>query len=70
VHRGHVSKLFHDKQYGLIRTESGSDALFNIHCLWDTQFTDLIEGQTVEFEVQTTHNGSLAFHIRPTATIL
>lgn len=67
MHKGNIIKLFHDKEYGAIMTTSGDEALFHKECLWDTQFTDLSEGQEVEFELQTAHKGFLAFHIRPFA---
>ena len=65
MHIGNVAKLFRDKEYGLIRTTNGGNVHFHKHCLWDIQFADLAEGQEVEFELQTTYKGSLAFHIRP-----
>ena len=65
MHAGTISKIFQDKGYGCIKTESGEDIHFHKHCLWDIQFTDLKENQEVEFEIQPSHKGSLAFHIRP-----
>jgi cold shock CspA family protein len=65
MHIGNVTKLFHDKEYGCIRTKSGEDTHFHKHCLWDIQFEDLKEGQEVEFEIQLSYKGFLAFHIRP-----
>lgn len=62
---GIISKLFHDKEYGKIRTENGEEAHFHKECLWDIQFGELTEGQAVEFEVQPAYKGYLAFHIRP-----
>jgi len=61
---GTISKLFHDKEYGKIRTENGEDVHFHKGCLWDIQFVELVEGQGVEFETQTSYKGHLAFHIR------
>ena len=65
MHWGNVSKLFHDKEYGLITTTGGCHAHFHKHCLWNIGFADLTEGQKVEFEIQKTYKGALAFHIRP-----
>lgn len=65
MHLGNIVKLFHDKEYGLIRTSTEEDAHFHKYCLWEVKFGDLSEGQDVEFEIQKTHKGSLAFHIRP-----
>jgi len=64
LHVGNITKLFPDKEYGSIRTKSGDDVHFHKHCLWDIQFVELTEGQEVEFEIQPSYKGFLAFHIR------
>ena len=61
---GTISKLFHDGEYGKIKTNAGEEAHFHKGCLWDIQFVELMEGQGVEFEMQPSSNGQLAFHIR------
>ncbi len=65
MHVGRVTKLFHDKEYGSIRTRGGEDVHFHKLCLWNIQFAELTEGQEIEFEIQPSHRGSMAFHIRP-----
>lgn len=65
MHVGNIGKLFQEKGYGSIRTKNGEDVHFHKQCLWDVQFTDLAEGQEVEFEIQPSYKGHLAFHIRP-----
>lgn len=65
MHVGNVTRLFPEKEYGSIRTKSGEDLHFHKHCLWNIQFAGLTEGQEVEFEIQSSHRGLLAFHIRP-----
>ena len=62
---GTVKEIHYDREYGYIRTMSGEDAHFHKHCLWDVQFADLKVGQDVEFEIQSSYKGFLAFHIRP-----
>ena len=64
---GTISKLFHEEEYGKIMTVNGEEAHFHKGCLWDTQFEELIKGQGVEFEMQPSRRGQLAFHIRPHA---
>ncbi len=64
MQRGIVSKLFRDKEYGKIRTSKGEDAHFHQECLWGIRFGDLTEGQKVEFEIQPSYKGFLAFQIR------
>ncbi len=61
---GKISKLFQDKEYGKIKTNGGEEAHFHKLCLWNIQFSDLTEGQEVEFEIQPANKGFLAFHIR------
>ena len=64
MHRGKVSKLCYDQEYGTITTSAGQEAHFHKHCLWDVQFADLKEDQDVEFELQTSYKGFLAIEIR------
>lgn len=67
MQKGNISILHSDKEYGFILSNSGAEALFHKECLWNTAFADLAEGQAVEFEIQPSHKGFLAFHIRPLA---
>ena len=67
MHLGNITKLFQDKEYGFIRTKKGEDIHFHKFCLWGTQFKELKEGQEVEFEMQPSYKGFLAFQIRPHA---
>ena len=64
MHVGTITKLFHDKEHGLITASGGDEAHFHKHCLWDTRFNELTEEQQVEFEMQPSTKGFLAFHIR------
>ena len=66
---GNISKLFHDREYGKIRTTNGEEVHFHRGCLWDIKFADLTEGLEVEFEIQPSYKGNLAFHIRPVGII-
>lgn len=65
MQRGHISKLFPEKKYGLIKAAGGEDVHFHENCLWDIPFAELTEGQEIEFEMQPAYNGFLGFHIRP-----
>lgn len=62
---GTISKLVRESESGTIMTIRGEEAHFHKECLWDTRFTELTEGQGVEFEIQPSHHGYLAFQIRP-----
>ena len=70
MEKGTILKLVHDKEYGTVRTNTGEEAHFHKNCLWNIQFTELTEGQGVEFEIQPSTKGRLAFHIRPCIEIL
>ena len=70
MYLGNIAKLFREKEYGSIRTKNGEDIHFHKLCLWNTPFTELIEGQEVEFEMQPFSKGFLAFHIRPSGELL
>ena len=52
-------------EYGKIEIGQGEEAHFHGQCRWGVKFSELVKGQDVEFEVQPTYNGYLAFHIRP-----
>lgn len=65
MEKGTISKLVHDKEYGKVRTNTGEEAHFHKNCLWNIQFSELTEGQGVEFEIQPSTKGQIAFHIRP-----
>ena len=62
---GIISRLFRDEEHGEITTDSGECAHFHDGCLWDVPFHGLTEGQEVEFEIQPSRKGFMAFHIRP-----
>jgi len=62
---GNITRILYDKEYGLITSVSGEEAHFHQQCLWNTKFSDLREGQEVEFEIQQSRKGFLAFQIRP-----
>jgi cold shock CspA family protein len=61
---GKILKLVRDKECGEIRINNGDDAHFHKNCLWDVPFGELSEGQEVEFEIEQSHKGYRAFHIR------
>lgn len=65
MEKGTISKLVHAREYGKVRTKTGEEAHFHKSCLWNIQFAELTEGQGVEFEIQPSYKGHLAFHIRP-----
>lgn len=61
---GIISSLVRDREYGKIKVDNDKTAHFHKNCLWDVSFDQLMEGQEVEFELQQSYKGFLAFHIR------
>jgi cold shock CspA family protein len=62
---GVITKLFPETEHGEITRQGGEPAHFHKQCLWNVRFQELSEHQAVEFEVQPSSRGTLAFHIRP-----
>jgi cold shock CspA family protein len=65
MHVGVITKLFRETEHGEITRPGGALAHFHKQCLWDIRFQELSEDQAVEFEIQPSSRGTLAFHIRP-----
>jgi CspA family cold shock protein len=49
---GTIKKLVHDKGFGFIASNDGSDVFFHHSSVADRQFDNLEEGQQVEYEVE------------------
>ncbi|MCA9392935.1 MAG: cold shock domain-containing protein [Candidatus Omnitrophica bacterium] len=64
MHVGTIYKLYPESEHGKILTSAGEEAHFHKACLWNTPFNDLHEGDHVEFEMEPSHKGFRAFHIR------
>ncbi len=50
--KGTIKKLIRDRGFGFISAEDGREIFFHITALQDTTFESLIEGQSVEFDVE------------------
>jgi CspA family cold shock protein len=56
--KGTIKRLIFDRGFGFIQTEEQEeDLFFHRNELQDVQFSDLIEGQEVEFEIAKGRNG-------------
>ena len=51
--QGKIKKLVQDKGFGFIQTDGGDDVFFHHSTVANSGFDDLMEGQAVEFTVET-----------------
>ncbi len=64
--RGTIKKLIRDRGFGFIRAADGQEVFFHrssVHPIDD--FDRLIEGDSVEFEVEPSGKGPRAVNVRP-----
>ncbi len=62
--QGVIKKLVSDKGFGFIARDEGKDLFFHHSAVEDSQFDDLREGQTVEFEEGSGPKGPAAESVR------
>jgi CspA family cold shock protein len=64
--KGTIKRLILDRGFGFIQTAKDEDLFFHRNELQDVQFTDLREGQEVEFEMGQGRDGRPeAVKVRP-----
>ncbi|HIE23901.1 MAG TPA: cold shock domain-containing protein [Candidatus Korarchaeota archaeon] len=61
--RGIVKRWLIDRGYGFIESEGGGEDIF-VHHSDIKEADELVEGQKVEFEVQTTNRGPRAINVK------
>jgi CspA family cold shock protein len=61
--QGTIKKIT-EKGFGFIETSDGSDVFFHMSAVQDSQFDDLREGQSVEFELGRGPKGERAENVR------
>lgn len=64
MHTGKIKKIIRDRGFGFISDTDGREVFFHQGGLVGVNFTDLKEGQDVEFEVETTEKGPRAVDVR------
>lgn len=64
MHTGRIKKIIRERGFGFISDTDGREVFFHQGGLVDVKFTDLKEGQDVEFEVETTEKGPRAVDVR------
>jgi len=64
MHTGKIKKLVGERGFGFISDSDGREIFFHQSSLIDVKFSDLTEGQEVEFEVEKTEKGPRAINVR------
>jgi CspA family cold shock protein len=67
MHTGKVKKVVSERGFGFINDTDGSEVFFHQSSLVDVKFTDITEGQSVEFDVEKSEKGPRAINVRVTA---
>lgn len=65
MHAGKIKKLVGDRGFGFISDSDGREVFFHQSSLVDAKFSDLTEGQDVEFEVEKSEKGPRAVNVKP-----
>ncbi|MCM8796714.1 MAG: cold shock domain-containing protein [Candidatus Omnitrophica bacterium] len=67
MHTGKIKKLVSERNFGFINDTDGNEVFFHQSSLVEVRFSDLTEGQTLEFEVEKTVKGprALNVHLKP-----
>ena len=60
MHTGKIKKIVGDRGFGFISDTDGREVFFHQTSLVEVKFSDLSEGQAVEFEVENTPKGPSA----------
>ena len=61
---GTIKRVFKDRGYGFIRTPEGQEVFFHRTGLRNARLESLTEGDTVEFEVESSPKGPRAINIQ------
>lgn len=63
--RGRIVRLFPDRAYGFIETESHREVYFHAHAVHGLPFAKLAVGMTVELDIEAGHAGPQASRVIP-----
>ena len=64
MHTGKVKKLVGERGFGFISDTDGREVFFHQSSLVEVKFSDLTEGQEVEFDVENSEKGPRAVNVR------
>jgi len=67
MHTGKIKRIIGDRGFGFISDTDGREVFVHQSSLIDVKFSDLSEGQEVEFEVEKTDKGPSAVNVRVSA---
>lgn len=63
MHTGKIKRLVSERGFGFINDMDGRELFFHQSSLVDVKFTDLKEGDDVEFEVEKSEKGPRAVNV-------
>ncbi len=63
MHTGKIKKIVGDRGFGFISDTDGREVFFHQSSLVDVKFTDITEGQEVQFEIEKTAKGPRAINV-------
>lgn len=63
--RGRIVRLFPERDYGFIETESRREVYFHAHAVHGLPFAQLTVGMGVDLEIEAGHDGPQASQVRP-----
>jgi cold shock CspA family protein/ribosome-associated translation inhibitor RaiA len=63
--RGRISRLFADRGYGFIETESHQEVYFHAHSVHGIPFEKLVVGMAVDLDIEAGHAGPQAARVTP-----
>ena len=63
--RGRIARLFPDRGYGFIETESHRDVYFHANSVHEVAFDQLEVGMSVELDIESGHSGPQATRVIP-----
>lgn len=63
MHTGKIKKIVTDRGFGFISDTDGREVFFHQSSLIDVKFSDISEGQEVNFEIEKTAKGPRAINV-------
>jgi len=63
MHTGKIKKIVGDRGFGFINDTDGREVFFHQSSLIDVKFSDITEGQEVQFEIEKTAKGPRAINV-------
>jgi len=64
MHTGKIKKVVSERGFGFISDTDGREIFFHQSSLLDVKFSDITEGQDVEFDTENSEKGPRAVNVR------